>query len=450
MVSVEAAWLPEPEEPAEAQETSRTRPRATTPAPSARPGHGAPTQVTPLPSPLAATADRRRKRQSEVSASPARSVAVGVLAALAASAVAFAVFVVPAVVVWVLSGPALSGLAFTDLLRVCALAMVAAEGTPVTIGAVHVSLLPMGWAIIPFATAWIATRSVHRLVSHRMAFLVALAITSAFLGACAALLASTALAHVGPVRATATTGTLALAAGLLALRMPREWLRRAPADLARGVRTGLHVIAALMLAGLGGVVVSSVVQRTALVDLVAAGATGPAGLPAMIAVLAGYLPVAVVWSTSYLLGVGFDLGVLVAPWTADVYDGPVPGIGWVAIVPVGGASGLVALAITWGGCAILGALLVRGAATGRALAFRATGAASTCLVGMAALGMAASGGFGSGSLAVTGPAPLLLAVAATLPLGAGILFGSGVRHLAHQRTSPSAPDLRVDGDDDQL
>lgn len=449
-MSVEAAWLPEPEEPAAAQPVPRVRPR-TPAAHAAGTLEGAvPTQVTPLNRAPEDAPVRRHARAEARSASPVRSIAVGVLAALAAAAVGFAVFVVPAVVVWVLAGPALTGLDFTDLLRVCALAMVAAQGTPVTIGAVQVSLLPLGWAVIPLATTWIATRSVRRLIGHRTAFLAAVALTSAFLGACAALLASTDSAHVGPVRATATTGALALAAGLLALRVPREWLRRAPADIARGVRTGLLVCAALVLAGVGGVVVSAVIQRSALVDLVTAGATGPAGLPAMIAILVGYLPVAVVWSASYLLGVGFDLGVLVAPWTAEVYDGPVPGIGWVAIVPVGGASGLVALAVTWGACAILGALLVRAAVNGRAVALRAAGAVSTCACAMAALGWVASGGFGSGSLAVTGPAPLLLAAAATLPLGAGIVFGLGVRHLAYQRTNPSAADSRVDGDDDEL
>jgi hypothetical protein len=449
-VSVEAAWLPEPEEPAEAQPVPPVRPRPAPPQTATDTARGASTQVTALPVPRTALSDRRRTRAREVGTSPVRSGAVGVLVGLAALAVGFAAFVVPAVVVWVLAGPALSGLAFTDLVRVCVLAMVAAVGTPVTIGAVQISLLPLGWAVVPLAAVWIATRSVRRLVGHRPAFLGALTVTSAFLGACAALLASTDAAHVGPVRATATTAALALAAGLLALRVPQDWLRRAPAEFARGVRGGLLACAVLVLAGLGGVVVSSVIQRAALVDLVTAGATGPAGLPAMIALLVGYLPVAVVWSTSYLLGVGFDLGVLVAPWTADVYDGPVPGIGWVAIVPVGGASGLAALAITWGGCAVLGALLVRGAGHGRAVALRAAGAVSTCVIGMAALGWAASGGFGSGSLAGTGPAPLLLAAAAALPLGAGILFGLGVRQLAHRRMNPSAPTARVDGDDDEL
>lgn len=382
--------------------------------------------------------------------SAASSVGAGLLVAVLTTLAGLAAFCVPVVAVWVLSGPALGALGFTDVMRIATLAWAAAQGTPITIGGIVVSLLPFGWGVVPLAAAWLATRALRRMVSHPAVFATTLAVVLGAVGATVGLLASTEAAHVGPVRTAVTAASVTICGALLALRMPREWLRRCPPDIARGVRFGLFACAAVVVIGALGVVVSSVVHRDALAAVIVAGGTGPAGLPAMVAIMVGYLPVAIVWSSAYLLGVGFDFGVLTSPWTADAYVGPVPSIGWVATLPVGGSGGLIALLSTWTTCALVGVVLVRGGRGTAAHVSRGAAAAGSCIVSVAVVGWLATGGFGSGSLAGTGPAPLLMAAAAAIPLLAGVLIGVGLGYLRPARSRPGIAAAGTDGDDDAL
>lgn len=144
-----------------------------------------------------------------------------------------------------------------------------------------------------------------------------------------------------------------------------------------------------------------------------------------------YLPVLVVWAASFAAGPGFALGSGTSVMPAGTSIGVVPGIPVLGAIPPTTSPVLLALALL-----IVGVGAVAGLVARRALAERSDADGLTprltalggivVAVGLSvlALGSAAGGSIGPGTLAETGPAPgpFALAVAIETGIGAAILL----------------------------
>jgi hypothetical protein len=353
----------------------------------------------------------------------------GLVAGVWAAALGLVIGIVPLLLTWIATPS--SGLTWPEASRLGGLIWVVAQGTPVAIGAVTYSLLPWGLAAIPllllgYAGGWAARRASVRSTRELIALVAAGVLAySVVVGVVASTTA----------RADSSTGTVdAILRGVLLSTAALAWgatrssgLRLA--DVAPGpallvTRAGLLGALAILGAGAVAAAAATLVRVDDAVTMAQSLHAGVWGGLALLLLGLAYVPVAIVWSSSYLLGAGFAIGpsVVVSPFIPVTSPTQLPPFPLLASVPQSATP--VAWALPLVGIAagvLVGLAVARGARkesrlTRLALALGA--AAVTALVLLAASYLA-DGSLGDVRLAHLGPR------AATVGLLAFILVAAG-------------------------
>ena len=396
-----------------AERTHRTAPR--THSRSAR-DPGAPRDIPSAARAQDSTEATTRADSSREASSSRRGwplILAGPLAAVAAVAMSLIVFAVPVFAIW-LTAPSIgpSWDSWEEVLAIAVQVWGAAQGLPVVVGEVTITLLPWGLAIIPVGVLVLAGRWAARVSAVGRPVEAATVLAA---GALAYATAATALAHwatggfPGPGRVFLTTAALAaaaLAVGVLtSAGLTRALLTRIPRGLrdvgaAATVAVGVLVIGGAVLVGVGLVLGSGEVQR-----MLAALAPDTAGFAAILLLSLGYLPVAVTWATSYALGTGVVAasGITVSPF-APAPVGELPALPLMAILPTttpAGAQALPALGLLAG--ILAAATLRRRGAAGLRLLLHSVAVIATAAILLAGILAASSGALGGERLASLGP-----------------------------------------------
>lgn len=355
-----------------------------------------------------------------------------VVLASVAWAVGVGLAVVTVVVLLAWSTDAASTAGASTALHAAGHAWLLAHAVPLELSGGRLALVPLGVTLLPAALLWRAGGTVARsteVADLRAAARVTAGLAGAYgvMAAVVALVAATPDVRAAPLRALA--GAAALAAvmagggvlrhsGLgteLAGRVP-TW----PRALLPAVAAGLLVLAATgaLLAG-----VSLGWHAGTSAEVSRALAEGPVGAAGLLLIGLLLLPNAVVWAACYAVGPGFAVGAGTAVTPFGVTLGPVPALPLLAALPGDGSAAHVSLLALLGPVAagvMIGAVaLRRQPSAGRrvvALGAAASGAAAGLVLGLAAWG--AGGPLGPGRLAVAGPSPWRVALAAGCELAA--------------------------------
>lgn len=313
------------------------------------------------------------------------------------------------------------------------------SGVPLTVPGGRLGLVPLGAAVLPAALLWRAGVAVAKAaqVADRAAAALATAVLAGTYGVLAALLAAlaaTPAVRTAPLRALAGGVILAAAAGgagvlrqtglggALVGRLP-SWVPGLGPPIAAGL---------LVLAGTGALLVGTSLGWHAgrsgeLIRALAPGGSGGVGLFAIDLLL---LPNAVVWAACFAVGPGFAVGAGTSVTPFAVSLGALPAVPLLTALPAGGRPPLLALAALLGPLlagAVIGAVVVRRSPHLHRRPAALTAAASGVGAGLvlALAGWLAGGPVGPGRLAVTGPSPWQVGLAAALelaPVGAAVAW----------------------------
>lgn len=359
------------------------------------------------------------------SGAPLPLVAAGAAAGAAAAGVSFLALGLIALAAWLLDPSAQQD--WTQMLAVAAGAWLAGLGVAPIVSGVTITLLPWGFGILGAAALVVSARwaVVASAVGRRSeAVMVALAAGVTF-GACSAVIALMARTlEVSPLRAAVTCGVLASVIALAATWQRAGMLR--VSDVPAGVRNVVAASAAALctLAFFGAIamlaaIVMHVNDITALLVEIDAGLAGTL----LLAVLSlGYLPVALTWSTAYLLGPGLSLGTdtVVGPFAGGA-DASLPGFPLLAALPGQAPTGSLLLPLTGVAAGVLGGtILRRRGLLGVAAVPQGLLAAAIAAGVLAVLCWLSTGSVGTRALVDLGPSALVVALAAfvTIALGA--------------------------------
>ncbi len=391
-------------------------------------------------------------------------VVAGAIAASAAAATGMAVLTLLVLAGWIAAPHA--GLGLTGLggvFRVAAALWLIGHHVGFTLrGAGRIGLLPLGLVLLPGALLWRAGRwvvqsgEVSRL-RHVGYAALALAVPYALVAGALALASKSALTAPSVPQAALSGFLLALVAGGLGgARALAPWQRLVslmPVRL-RSVIVGMAgALAVLCAAGAvlaGASLGSHLSQFSSANGALDAGVVG-AGL-LLLAQLA-YVPNAIVWAISFMLGPGFAFGsgTVVAPTGSAL--GQLPAFPMLASLPQGLHGGAppwlsaVVLTVPYLAGGLGGLLLARAAPTPALEAAPmwgfACGALTGCVLG--ALAAFAGGPLGDGRLAAVGPSPWQVGLVAALEVGVAAAVTAGVANWMRFRGGPARAGTRGGG-----
>ncbi|WP_410811910.1 DUF6350 family protein [Micromonospora sp. 067-2] len=304
------------------------------------------------------TADRaapgRRVPAQRAGESPRGRAPLPVAAGVAAGWAALTSYL-PVAVVLGLAQLGADSATLTGTLRTSLAGWLLGHGVPLQTESGPFGLAPLALTVLAI---WRLTRAgvhVSRAIgardtrSPRRALLAAGAVGLAYavLGTLAAVLIGAGGPTVPLVRAAATfavVGTLAALVGATRITaVTRLLLTRMPGPVRDGVRTGLVAGLLLLGAGAGAAGLAVATGGGDAADMIGAYRTGVAGQAGITLVSVAYAPNAAIWSTSYLLGPGFAVGVDTAVRTSEVSVGALPAVPLLAGLPRGPVDGFGAL-----------------------------------------------------------------------------------------------------------
>ena len=385
--------------------------------------------------PVRARAADPEGRAGQSPSTPLPLVVAGAAAGVAAAVFSYLGLVVVALAAWMLDPS--GSQEWTEMLEVASGAWLASLGQAPTVAGVTLSLLPLGFSVLPIiaviaATRWAADASA---VARRgEAVAVALSVGASFAVVSAVVAAMSRNLSVSPVRTALVAGlaSAALAGWVVLRRAGLISLDALPIDVRDGLAAavtallGLAAAASLLLAV---AVIGSFEEMTALLVELDAGVSG---LLLLAALTLGYLPIAVVWSMAYLLGPGItvSVGTIVSPYV-DPSTAALPGFPLLAALPSQPPAGAFLLPLLgFGAGALAGALLRRRGQTGAHGSLVAAGAALATGAVVAIAAWLASGSLGTTTLQGLGPAvlPVALAAAVLTAVGAVAVTAWPARH----------------------
>jgi hypothetical protein len=399
--------------------------------------------------------ERRRRRTLSDDAAPAfftsaldgapRWVA-GVLSALQAAVLSLLVLALPAVAAYVATSadPSNSGVGWFRSVGVGTSIWLLGHGVPAHVGAVTVSLVPLGVTALALFVCYASARRSGLVTWSAYGAGVGTYTLVAALLALLSGVAGAGLAHA--VVGGALVSAVGLGAGLLArpeaptLRvLTRPGWSRCPAPLRTGAVGGVLAAAALVVVAAAVATLWVVAGRATIGDVVRGlGLDAVGGVVLAVAELA-YLPNLVVWALAWLSGAGFAVGSGTHFAPDGVVGGPLPAVPMLGALPTpdiaGPATSLVPLVLALVG-ALVGWYVHRRLTTTRwweAMAACGTAAATTTGL-VAVLVTMASGGVGPDRLADVGAQGTVVGLLA----GAGVLVGSLLVAL------PGDPPLRAE------
>jgi len=393
--------------------------------------------------PVRARAADPQGRAGQAPATPLPLVVAGAAAGVAAAVFSYLALVVVALAAWMLDPS--GSQEWTEMLEVASGAWLASLGQAPTVAGVTLSLLPLGFAVLPIiaviaATRWAADASA---VARRgEAVAVALSVGASFAIVSAIVAAMSRNLSVSPVRTALVAGlaSAALAAWVVLRRAGLVSLDPLPIDVRDGIAAAVTALLGLVAAAsllLAVAVIGSFDEMTALLVELNAGVSG---LLLLAALTLGYLPLAVMWSMAYLLGPGItvSVGTTVSPYV-DPATAALPGFPLLAALPSQPPAGALLLPLLGVGAgALAGALLRRRGQTGLHGSLVAASAAVATGAVVAIACVLASGSLGTTTLQGLGPAllPVSLAAAVLTAVGAVAVTAWPARH---------APAGHVDG-----
>ena len=355
-----------------------------------------------------------------------RAVAAGIGAAVAGLAVVAALVLVG----WAVPGSEAGDASLLDALRLSGLGWIAAHHVPVIVPTGVLAWLPLGLLAVPVAAAysagqWVSRRASPARVTQVALRTAAMSLTYAALATAVAVLASGEEVRVVPAVTAAVATCLSAAAGSVGMwhagsRDASLWLR-VPAAARASIAAGAAGAFTLIGAGALLVITAMVVRRAAIGDVTSSLDAGLVGSVLLLVLSAVYLPNVVIWAGAYALGPGFAVGAGTSVTPLGVEVGPLPALALLGALPRPGEQPLLVLLVFLVPAAagvIVGRVLARRLPTlgwtAVPCAFAASAVAGLTLGVLAAL---SGGPLGGGRLAVIGPSPWQVAVAATLELG---------------------------------
>jgi hypothetical protein len=376
-------------------------------------------------------------------------VATAAIAAVAVAASGLAVLTLLALAGWIAAPHNGNGL--TGVLRAAAVLWLIAHHVGFALrGAGRIGMLPLGLVLLPGALLWRAGRWVVRsagLVRLRQVGYAALALAVPYAVLAAALARASRSAQVAPSLPQAALAGLLLAltaGGLGGARALAPWRRLAtlvPLRL-RSVLAGATA-ALSVLAGAGALLAAASLGAHLHRFTSAAGALDPGTVGAGLLLLAqlSYLPNAVIWAASFMLGPGFAFGAgtVVAPTGSAL--GPLPSLPLLAALPSGPHSAVppalaaVALAVPYLAGVAGGLTLARAAPAPALEAVPMWGFAAGALSGgtLGALAAFSGGPLGGGRLAAVGPSGWQVGLVAALEMGVAAAISAGLANWLRSR-----------------
>ena len=362
----------------------------------------------------------------------------GGLAGAGAAALCIAVLSCITLTAWMLDPGA--DLSWSTMLEAATGAFLLGQGVPLTVDSVTISLPPLGFAVLSMALVAFGARWAARASAvGRRGEAITVAVSAAVgYGAVSALAAELARA-VGASPLTALLACTAIAFAVSCLTILRSTGLITGASLPAAVRdvSAGAVAGTVLLLGAGAflVAVAVLVNFPEVGLLLGELHLGLSGALLLTVVTLGYLPVACVWATAYLLGPGFVVssGSVIGP-LADASSTTLPGLPLLAALPEEApAFGVVLPALAVGCGAVVGLLLRRRGHRGLRGLGMAVGAAAMSAAVLAAAAWLSSGSLGMSRLSFMGPSPMLVFVAAlaTLAVGAALVvpWPAKSRHL---------------------
>jgi hypothetical protein len=340
--------------------------------------------------------------------------AAGPVAAVGATALSWVLFSLPVFAVWLAAES--TDLTWDQVVAIAGQVWLAAQGMPVVIFDVTISWLPWGLGMLIAALLYLAGRWAVRVsaaVRPTEVLVIAVGGAVVYAGLATAVATWIVPATGGPGRVLIVSGVLAsLAMGAGAVSGARLWpqirasipvpLRRVLASAT--VALGTWIMVASLALGIALVLTSSDAHR-----LVAALDPDIAGVVALTIITIGYLPSAIMWAVSYLVGTGFtvvDAGV-VSPFSGPVTmdgAGALPGLPLFGVIPGVASPFLQAAPVIGLVAGVLGGLVLRRrGAHGWSILGEAALAVAVACGGLFALLLASSGSLGDGRLAAVGP-----------------------------------------------
>jgi hypothetical protein len=377
-------------------------------------------------------------RAALVDRAPARRpvLVVAPVAAAWAAVVVLVVVSLPVVVTWV-TAPHIDQ-SWAQTLQACAAGWLVAHAVPITLGPVTVSLLPLGLLVVPLlagrhAARW-AVRSARVAGARERAVLIGTG-AAVYVGVAFALAraASGDGLEISPGYSAAAAAVLWIVVAAWAMWTDGDLRPAVAARLAPPVRATVRagVAAAVALLGAGALLATLGLALALPTATAVTGALGVDGVGGPMALLLGlgYVPVAAVWGTAYLLGPGVIVGpdVAVAPW-AGAGSADLPAFPLLAALPQTAPAwtwGLLVLPVAAG--VLAGRIIARSdhrghPSAGRALA-TSLGAGAVAAALVAAACAAASGSLGDERLALLGPDPLACGAVVWALVSVGALAG---------------------------
>lgn len=387
---------------------------------------------------------------------------LGLVGAAVALAVGLVVVAIPMTLIWMTVSQA--GLSWSETLRGSLLLLAVVHGTPVVIGSVAYSLVPWGFVVLPAAllagsAGWAARRS--KVGDYRR---LAVLVATMSVGYALAAAALSRLAELGPANVTTLStfvhalAVAVIATGIGALRAADAALPVSSTTLLVATVLRAAAIGVLSLLGIGAVagaafLVAHVDEAIEMTQSLHPGAWG--GLLLLLVGL-GYVPVLVVWSTSYVLGAGVVIGpaIVASPFVSTTAPTQLPPFPLLAAIPESAAPiawALPALGIVAG---VLVGLTISRRARQESRLLRlgmAAGAALVVGVVMAVLAFLASGSLGDLRLAAIGTVPSTVGIlAAVLAILGAVPAAVAAPSTERPKLRPTTPTMEqpTRGDDD--
>ena len=393
-------------------------------------------------------------------------VVTGAIAACTAAGTGLVVLTMLVLAGWIAAPHA--GLGLTGVLRTAALLWLIGHHVGFSLPRTgHIGMLPLGLVLLPGALLWRAGRWVVRTggvgkLGHVGYAALALAVPYAMVSAALALASGSAMAEPSLPEAVACPFLLALTAGGLGgARALAPWSELAGLlpDRLRAVTAGAAgALTVLVAAGSLLAAISLALHLGEYRAVDQSLAPGAVGAVLLLLAQAAYVPNAVTWAISFMLGPGFAFGTgtVIAP-TGSVL-GSLPAFPMLAALPPGvrpavPAAASVAVLLVPYLAGAFGGLLTTRAAPLLALEIAplwgfASGALTGGILGVVAA--VAGGPLGDGRLAAVGPSGWQVGVVAALEVGVAAAVTAGLANWLRLRKVTGerpTPGRAVAGDD---
>ncbi|MFN8128884.1 MAG: DUF6350 family protein [Candidatus Nanopelagicales bacterium] len=376
----------------------------------------------------------------------------GVAAGLWASLTGLVITVVLTLVVWIFA----AGESASDTaLRVGADVWLAGHGTPFRVGTGVWTLMPWAWVVFPGVTLWAAGRWLaHRAavayVKSAAVAAAALATTYAVVALLAALYGTMSSAAAIPMRAFLHAGLIAFLVSFTAILWRAGLLRGAMERTWQLARPAVAAFAVLVLGACVAMIVATIAGYSALTATVQEIRPGAVGGIALFVAWLGYLPAALLWCLSFVLGAGIQVGgVPVTP--LQPLGAPVDMLGLNVLPVTANPAWLIGAVIPVAAGLVLNR--IAGPATTRRAWWQVRGVALAVLLIVVDLWwFISTGRLGDGRLDLLGPPPVLIPVllgAVVLGIAGDVAFTWAWRRWGHRATvdltegEPSAVDEDV-------